>query len=349
MRWLHGLALVLWISACAFSACAPSDPTTRRLGTLAEVTDPHDLLWAHDELLFVTNADNDLQMRDTILVYALGDLSLQRTVGGPERFKIQSAHSVELVMQPDRFVVNSSGKVSIYDYDFVLLDELEHEGSIYFYEPFGDNFVAREIHYENDVGYYRLNLYDAELGLIRELCRKEFVGRAFSGDFSKKVYGDRLFVAKRTDDFLIEVFDESGNRVAEIGHDYEKVEVTGQHRDEHLNALMSRPGWERYYSSRDEMEADLRGRVVFPERFPAIRRIQVQNDRIYVLTNRQVGDTRELWILDLEGRLLERATIPLRMRSALQWYPFALHNGRVYQLLPEESTGTWSLYQARIE
>ena len=132
------------------------------------ITDPHEVMWANEGLLFVTNADNDEHRRDTLFVYSLEDLSLLGKIGGPGRFQTQPAHSIELFLQPDRFVVNSSGMVSTYAYDLALLGEFEHPGNTYFFEPFGDNLVAREIYRENDIGYYRLNLYDANLHVIRD-------------------------------------------------------------------------------------------------------------------------------------------------------------------------------------
>jgi hypothetical protein len=318
------------------------------LGALPEITDPHDVMWAHDNLLFITDAENEEERRDTLLVFSLEDLSLVGRLGGSERFRIQPAHSIELYPQPGRFVVNSSGKVSIYDYDLELLSEFEHAGSTYSFEPFGDNLVAREIHREDNIGYYRLNLYDADLNVLRELCRKEFEGRAFSGDFSKKVYGGELYVAGRTDDFLIEVFDLEGSVARRIQHDYERVEVTARHRDEHMNSLVSRPGWERFFSSREEVEEYFRNLVVFPQRFPAIRMIFVDDERIYALTNAQIGETREIWILDLQGELQGKKLVPFRMRTALRGYPFTVHGGHVYQLIPDDATGRWELFRADI-
>jgi hypothetical protein len=315
---------------------------------LAQITDPHDIMWAHDDLLFVSNADNEEKKADTVFVYSLPDLSLQGMIGGPDVFDIQSAHSVELFPHPDRLVVNSSGKVSTYSYELELENDLVPPPSTYFVEPFGGGFVARDIHNEDDVGYYRLNLYDAELNLIRELCRKEFEGRAFSGDFSKQVYGNELYVAKRTDEFVIEVFDRDGSITRRIEHDYDRVEVTEQHREEHMAGLTSRPGWEKYFSTREEMEQYFRNLVVFPDRFPAIRLIRVAADRIYVLTNSQHGEAREIWILDLEGTLQEKRMVPFRMQTALRWYPLAVHQNHLYQLLPNETTGTWELLRTTL-
>jgi hypothetical protein len=348
VKQLHSIAIALGVSVCAAVTCSPPHPGSRQLGTLTGITDPHSVMWAHEDLLFVTNADNEEQRRDTLFVYSLDDLSLLGTIGGPGTFRIQPVHSIEIFLQPDRFVVNSSGKVSVYGYDLGLLTEFEHEGSTYFYEPFGDNLIAREIYREDDIDYYRLNLYDADLSVIRELCRKEFEGKAFSGDFSKKVYEDGLYVAGRTDDFLIEVFDRDGSIVRRIEYDHDRVEVTERHRNEHMNNLLSRPGWERYFSNRTEMEEYYRGRIIFPDHLPAIQMIQVHDDRIYVLTNAQRGETREMWILDLQGELLERKMVPFRMRTALLWYPFTVHRGHMYQLLPNDATGRWEVVQTKI-
>jgi hypothetical protein len=184
--------------------------------------------------------------------------------------------------------------------------------------------------------------------MIKELCRKEFAGRAFSGDFSFEIYDDKVYVAKRKDDFLIEVFDKKGNLVNSISHEYSLVKVNQEHKDEHMSKLTNRPGWERFFESRERMEAFYTNLVKFPAYFPAIECIHLVDDKIYVHTRTQVEDKREFWILDLDGSVIDKKMVPFEMKSALIWYPYSIRNNRLYQLILNEQTNKWELYSNAI-
>jgi hypothetical protein len=321
----------------------------QKLATLHEIKDPYHFMWATKNLLFVTDSSDPLKKITTVLVYSLENYQLLKQFGGPEMFKIQPAHSVFLFLLPEKFAVNSSGKVSIYDYDYQLLQELEHGGDSFFYVPYGDKYIGRQVHSENKINYYRLNLYDSKLNIVKELCRKEFSGKAFTGDFSFEVYEDKLYVAKKKDTFLIEVFDKEGNSIQSITHDCNRVTVTQKHKDQHMSNLTNRPGWERYFSSREEMEKYYGKLITYPEYFPAIVGIHLADDNIYVHLRNQVEDKREFWILDLNGLIKDKKMVPFKLRSESNWYPYTIQNKYLYQLILNEQTSKWELFSMKLQ
>lgn len=335
--------ILLAISGFVFLSCI-NNTEPRKIAVLHEVTDPGQSLWIRKNHLFVANATDSLKMRNIIQVYSLKDGSLTKKFGGPDVFKIMPDHGVIIVLQPEKFVVNSSGKVSIYNYGFELLQEFEHGGDTFFYVPWRNRFIARQIHVENKIEYYRLNMYDSELKIIKELCRKEVSDKAFSGDFSFNIYNNELYVSKINDDFVIEVFDSEGNNIKSITQNYTRVKVTQEHIDKHFKNLTSRPGWERFFNSREEMETFYRNRIKYPAYFPAIQQIFTTDARIYVLTRTQFEDQREIWILDLEGQLINREVVQFKMRSQDNPYPFTIQNNRFFQLILSDQTEQWELY-----
>ncbi len=347
MKTYKRMMILFSLSGLFFLSCAREMPP-RKVSTLHEVTDPSNRMWTTKGRLFVTNSTDPLQMRTTILVYSLEDYRLEKQFGGPGMFKIQPAHSVFLFLLPDKFAVNSSEKVSIYNYEFELLQELAHGGDSFFYVPFGNKFVARHVYAKNKTNYYWLNLYDSELNIIKELCSKEFVGRAFSGDYSFDVYEGKLYVAKRRDDFFIEVFDEEGNRINSFTYDCPRVKVTQEHKDLYLSSLTNRPGWERYFKSREDMEEYYRNLIKYPEYFPAIADILFADEKIYVVTGNQVEDKREIWILDMGGKIIDKKTVHFKMRSETVWFPYSIQNKHLYQLILNEQTEKWELYSIKI-
>jgi hypothetical protein len=319
-----------------------------KIAVLKEVTDPGPHLWISQNRLFVANATDSLKRGNTVQIYALRDGKLQNQLGGPEVFKVQPAHSVVLFFQPDKFVVNSSGKVSVYNHHLELIQEKAHGQNSFFYVPWRNKFIAREIYVEDSTEYYRLNIYDSDLNLVQELCRKEFSGRAFFGDFSFSIYKDELYVSKIRDDFNIEVFDEEGKNIRSISHDCPRIKVTQEHQDHHLSKLTGRPGWERYFNSRGEMEAYYKNLIRYPEYFPAIQCIHLADDKIFVFTGNQIEDKREIWILDLSGNIINKVMIPFRMRSLRIAFPYTVHDNKLYQLIPNDQTDRWELYSLAI-
>ena len=347
MKILTRIMILLFILGLLFISCT-KETHPQKLAVLAEISDPYYNMWATDELLFVTDSTDSEKKKTTVMVYSLDNCRLVKRFGGPDIFKIQPAHSVYLFLQPDTFAVNSSGKVSLYDYDFELLKELEHGTDSFFYIPFGENFIARQVYSENKINYYRLNLYDSQLKIIKELCRKEFSGRAFTGDFSFQVFKDNVYVAKQRENFYIEVFDREGNLIKSITHDFPRVKVNQEHRDLHLKSVTSRPGWEKFFNSREEMEEYYRKLIKFPEYFPAIDAIHISDDKIYVTTSHQEEEIREFWILGLEGEVLDRKMIPFKMSSNNIWFPYTIQNNRLYQLILNELTGNWELFSEKL-
>ena len=113
------LAFFCMSNLLIFSCGENSSP--RKIATLHQINDPHHEMWAATDRLFVSISTDSLQQRSTVQVYSLNNGQLINSFGGPEVFRIQSAHSVELFLQPDKFAVNSSGKVSIYNYNFLIL------------------------------------------------------------------------------------------------------------------------------------------------------------------------------------------------------------------------------------
>lgn len=342
-RWMF---LICFLGLIYSSCSKKAGP--QKLAVLPEIQDPYNTMWASENRLWVTDASDSSQKRTTVLVFSLEDFRLEKRFGGPDAFEIQPAHSVFLSLRPDRFAVNSSGKVSIYDYNFERKQELNHGTDSFFYVPFGDTFLARQVYSENNIRFYRLNLYDPELNLIKELCRKEFVGRAFSGDFSFAVDGENVYVAKRTDDFTIEIFDGLGNLVKSINHDCSRVRVTQDDRDHHMSRLLNRPGWERYFSTREEMEEYYMNLIQFPDYFPAIAAIHLADEKIYVRTANQVGSSREFWILDLDGQVTDKKMVPFEMQTEQVWYPYVIRRKHLYQLVPNERTHRWELFSVDI-
>ena len=81
----------------------------------------------------------------------------------------------------------------------------------------------------------------------------------------------------------------------------------------------------------------------FPQYFP-IRYFLVTDSKIYVLTFKTSNYKNELYILDLEGKLLGKTMVPFEEAEFLQPYPFTIGKGVFYQLNENLDTEEWELH-----
>jgi hypothetical protein len=303
--------------------------------------------------LFLTDGEGPNGIRAEIQVRSLADGSLMQSFGeggeGPGQFTVQPGHSVHLSLLPDRIVANSSGKVTLLTKEGRVERELLHPGNLYWFHPFGGGFVAREQRIdEGGTTEYALNRYDSELNRPAPICQKDHTGRAFSGDILLQVHKGELYVGRLNDDLEVFVYDTLGNQVRSIQVPYERPQVTDAQRDENQRRLLNRPGWENYFGSRTAYREFLDSTITYPDRFPAIMAMHVADERLYVVTFRQQDGTREVFVFTLDGNNAARLQVPFRMRSLLQFYPYAIGNRHLYQIVPSNTSKTWDLFATRL-
>jgi hypothetical protein len=49
----------------------------------------------------------------------------------------------------------------------------------------------------------------------------------------------------------------------------------------------------------------------------------------------------------VEGKLLQKVFLPLKKIDALDYYPYTLDNGRVFQLIENQETENWELHRSK--
>jgi hypothetical protein len=334
------------------TSCSGSH-STRHVTTLTAVSDPYHYMHVDGTRLFLTDGEGPDGINAEIQVRSLADGSLLRSFGeegeGTGQFAVQPGHSVHLSLLPDRIVANSSGKVTLLSKEGRLEKELLHPGNLYWFLPFGGGFVAREQRIaRGKTTVYVLNRYDEELNRIAPICEKDHTGKAFTGDILLQVHNEELYVGMLTDELEVFVFDTLGNQVRSIQVPYERPPVSAAHREENHTRLLNRPGWENFFGDRTAYREFLDSTITYPDRFPAIMAMHLADERIYVVTFRQQDGTREVIMLTLDGQDAARLQVPFRMRSLLQFYPYAIGNRHLYQIVPSDSPGEWDLFATRL-
>ncbi|MCK5056201.1 MAG: hypothetical protein KAT34_06070 [Candidatus Aminicenantes bacterium] len=215
----------------------------------------------------------------------------------------------------------------------------------------GKNFCACITHIDSKKGtkYSTVNLLDKNFNVIKMLHKGEELALFISGSGDSKkiirsvqnyliyqVYEDRIYVFDTQNGFSIIVFDSSGNRLYVIDKDYKKIKIPESYIDNFMNRMKKTPTWERL---------KIAFHFDFPECFPAIiaSSSNVNSKKIYALTfetkagNGDKKDQRELVVLDLKGKILQRTFVPVCKECYM-------YKDKFYYLLENEEEEQWELH-----
>jgi len=285
----------------------------------------------------------------TVYIFSLPDFKLKKTFGregeGPQEFKRYAV--VTAAPGYEYLLINSSGRVSHFTKNGKFIKEIRTKNSGKAFQPIGKNYVGYQVVWRKNSGRdIETGLYDEELNKLKAICRKESLylkERNFKVFYEPQlptVYKDKIFVVPGQD-FIIDVYDNNGQKQYSIRQEYEKIKVTEEHKKGVLDFYKNDAGKRRYYDA-------LKRLAQFPGYFPAVRSILIDDDKIYVQTYKeQVGKSG--WVvLDLKGKPLGKMWLPFFEKNPEKTfedqYPFTVNQGKFYQLADNEDTEEWELH-----
>lgn len=298
----------------------------------------------------------------TISIYSLDDLKFVKKFGrrgeGPREFMGE----IRINVTADYLLVNSSQRVTFFTKNGGYIKEFTHLKGNQF-EPLGsDHFIGHMLVME-DGGkrFHTVNIYDSNFKEKKRIWQEESMAPSqkqkgwylfFKSFCHSVVLNDRVFVVGR-DDFVIDVFDLSGNKVQSIRQELEKVKFTNQHKEKILELYRTRPSTKHEYEEWKRL-------LNFPEYFPPIRNIFTGGKRLYVRTYREIDGKSEFLIFDQKGVLLKKTYLqlaPSATKFAFPYMrdssPFVFRDGKLYQLVGIEDELNekveWQLQVSKIE
>ncbi len=289
-----------------------------------------------------------------IYIFTLKDFKLKKTFGrsgeGPKEFIPRLGNTEILIdVQSDYIFVKSLGRVSLFTKQGEFIKVVSKVFGRKFF-PFGNRFVALRRIAENEIIYWVIELYDSNFKREKEIFKmerniqiKKNFNLIFNGrERSPLVYAqnNKIFVEGRNGDRL-HVFDHNGTKLYCIEPELEKLAVSGNHKNEIMDIFKRtrNPAINRLIKEK--------GR--FPEYVPPIRFYHVIDQRIYVLTYIKDNGKSKFYIFDLEGKLLKKVFIPFFERDILHHFPYAISNGKLYQLVDNPGTEEWELHVEEIK
>ncbi|MCP5048357.1 MAG: hypothetical protein GY940_14400 [bacterium] len=304
----------------------------------------------------LTIDDRELYITDqgTIIVYSLEDFTLKRKFGqqgeGPGEFKILPFDRIclRIAIKQDTILVNSISRLSFFTRKGNFLKHMFSQRPIQYLKPLGDKMVGYHRWMDDNVMYIGVYIYDPQsLRRGKELFKKEYYlqfNRAYDPTIFAMMlkggprrstiyhpYGNKLFVEGKNDDIL--VFDNSGEKRYTIPPQYEKIRIPETFKKAVIAYLRK-----RFNTIYPRIKRHVRFRNYFP-----IRSFLVVDDKIYVLTFKNIGEKSEFYVLDLKGTFLEKKMIPFAESEFLCAYPYTIDSGVLYQLNENPDTEEWEL------
>ena len=304
------------------------------------------------------------------LVYSLDNLNLITKFGkkgeGPGELKVVPMLPNTIEVLPDQIFVEGVTKVIFFSNDFNILKETrKKEGyRIFKIRPVGNNFVAIRMvpPIEEDKKYYlSLSLLDSQMNVIKELFKQEFPEREkdivmVTDTIHFAVYKDKIYAENSERGFLIDVFNSKGNRLFNIKRNFKSQKITENDKkiilknlkEDNMVMMMIQGsgGWENFKKSMN---------FIYPETFPQIQDIIVDNNKIYVSTFEKKGEKEKYIIMDLNGKMIKTIYLPIPQQTSFTSQTigrgnrlYGISNSKFYYLIENEDNEEWELHMTKI-
>jgi hypothetical protein len=312
---------------------------------LKELSNPHEILSDDNHLVISDGVEGT-----TIYLYDIDDLSLFSKFGGTGdttgKFIVSGGHEVGIDMRNDTLLISSHWKTSFFTKRGGLIKEYPIKNDTYGYSFLEDLYIGEDDTTVNDIMYYTFNLYDRKFGFVKEITR---IAGSNQGDNGLQMlvrlnqgltYENKFYFKGKSEEFEISKYDSNGEEEAVIRQLYERIPVSEQHKNDVIRGYEEHPFFSQFLD-------EIKKRMVFPEYLPAIYDFRIADDFIYALTHRSDEGNSVIYQLDLEGKLVQKLSVPLSWQGATEVYPYTISNGHLYQLV-EKKEGEWELMVIRL-
>ena len=293
--------------------------------------------------IFITDGIN-------VYIYSAEDYKLKKKIGkageGPGEFiGFDNGKAVTASISPEHVIVSSVNKVSFFSKKGDFIKEVKTLNGFIFI-TYADNFVGNTFETDGKNTFSALNFYDNKFTKVKELARfSQFSLRSkFSPYFIHRpkpvVYKGKLYV-NNPDTGIIDVYEKEGNKIKSLSYNYENIKVTDSNKKETFDFYEADIRVKQFFKQ-------VKNLIDFPEYFPLIKTYHIADNKIYVLTYKQSGDSSEFLVFDLNGKFLKKLMFPLEHVNYLETTPYTIHNGKIYQLLFDDDSEMWNLYTNKI-
>lgn len=216
--------------------------------------------------------------------------------------------------------------------------------------PVGDNFVARSFKIgENRSRTQSLTIFDKNFKKTSEVSGRSDI--EFTRGSFVKIYSDAniyniaahkgIIYLNTSRDFIIEKYSANGKKLTPIKLEYKLMSVSGSKKDEIKNYFKTDSRFSGFWERIKDM-------FEVSDQYPAIKKLFITGNRIYAHTYKRTDSGDELYILDLNGKVLNKKFIPVAAKNLLEDYPYFIENRTCYSLNENEDEEEWELTATNI-
>lgn len=283
---------------------------------------------------------------ETVFLFDLKNFSLIKKFGSKGEGPGEFSSDLTINILKEKIMIESQGKLSFYSLKGDLIKETPLLPKYRRLKLLEDRYVASSGIVSNGVYHNITIILDADFNEQKTFYhdeamyheKKKKTHRASTWDFD--VSEKKCFIVGSSD-FKIDVFNKNGDSLYRISPEYERVEYTQEYIDLWFNRIKRNLGMRAYQYFKQT--------VRFPEFFPAIYDLVVDNGHIYVITYRRKENQSEFFIFDLEGKLVKRLFLPVAYRNPTTFNPYTFSRNRFYQLIENEDEEEWELHAIEIK
>ncbi|NIM15917.1 MAG: hypothetical protein GTO45_28285 [Candidatus Aminicenantes bacterium] len=317
----------------------------KKIATLEDIMRP-DAMEMGNNRLYITE-------RATIYIYSLEDFRLVKKFGkegeGPREFRI-IPFGPPLAAEPynDKIYVSSDAKVSVFTKDGEFIKETR-AAPFKVFIPFMDKYLTTGVTTDDKKQtVLSVNLYNEKFENVKEVYASDIqVGPSFSWNFPMNSfafvpYKNRFYLVFGKEGFVIDVFDKTGTKLYRIKKDYKPLKVLEEYKNKTLNWFKNSPNYKQTWDF-------FKTRISFKTHYPAIRDMDVTDDRIYVLTYKKQNGNSECIIMDLQGKEIKRVFVPCPDMYGMDFYPkYYYYKRAFYTLVENEDDEVWELHRSDV-
>lgn len=340
--------LVLFITNVIFAV---------KIGDVQDLIKPKYLKINGDEIIVVEDSTFSIH------VYSLKTLKMKHKLGkkgkGPGEFKARPFISE---VSPNYIMGCDWNKLIWFSREGKVIKEVvTNEPNLRLITPIKDHYAAVEFIFHQKTGDLDivLVLLNSQFEKIKKIARVDKFHRVQFANQPREtatvdlllhyifysIYDDKIFFANSQKGLYFDVFDHQGNHLYSIDKNdkVKKIKVDDAYKERLIDyvKLHDRAFYDKYD----------RNNFLFFTHLPAIKNFRISDKKIFVITYKEKDNMRELIVLDLKGKILNKTFLPLksikltRIVGGIGGDTFTVHKGMLYELIENEKTKIWELHK----
>ncbi len=317
-----------------------------KLTVLSELTNPS-ILKSDGERLFVLDGYK-------VFVYSMKDYKLLYEFGkrgeGPGELLASSDVPLTMALNGNQLIVNSHNKMVYFQKNGKYIKELKIPFFAFNILPFGENFaVTKFLRKKDGSSTINVNLCDKNLKMVKVIYSSTLLNDQGKGKIAYPLLSTniwcsdkKLYVFDQLKDFIIDIYDLSGNKIKTIKKDYKKIKIDKAYKKEKLEWFKIQPAFK-------EAPDRIRDMVYFLDYLPSIDNFSISNQKIFVQTSKIKDGKAEFIILNNNGETEKTLMLPNARIEAIRPSPITNYlfiNNNYYYLTDIEEE--WELNRIKL-